>query len=453
MAFTIVRQPQKFTPGFNEMTYNVISTNYSQPEMKYIFKVYVDDVLVNTSKLYPLPTFNCLFDVSTIIKNYFKTVWLENPSTPVVGTTGESVKYKVDFYEEYIISNVLTESSLLSSSTSSYSFQMSCDRYETISNYMAKYIPKSISSATPFTTNQVKVLNAEKTSSLSWKKYGDVNLLDVDTYNINNNDLRTLSYIARSQDFTKYPNKMIVRGYCKNHQLLTDEESILYSKVRLMEKWLTVIPSNTAATYNLAHVPVGPSQINAMNLNYSFPFSGQPINSKAHWGYSIELVYSTSLGTGATNYYTHNPIVFKFVDDCYEYKHYVVKYKTSNYGYGYLNMNMKAQKTLTTTRNVSEIKQNYNDALYKSNKPVFGINTTGKLVLNSDWITLESDLNEFIDMLGSPEVYLIEKGSSGLYDKYTPVIPITSTYEIFRLDELVQYQIEFEEAFNKKQRI
>ena len=152
MAFTINREPSKFSPVYNELTYNVLSSNYTEPEMKYIFKVYVEGTLVNTTKLYPLPTFNCLFDVSTILKQYIDIPWIE-PTSPSLGQRNENVKYYVEFYEEYIVGGVLTTSALLTTSTTKYAFPMSADRYQ--SNYMNNFVPIS-SNANPFAVDRVK---------------------------------------------------------------------------------------------------------------------------------------------------------------------------------------------------------------------------------------------------------------------------------------------------------
>ena len=459
MAFTITRQPSKFAPVYNELTYNVLSSNYTQPEMKYIFKVYVEGTLVNTTKLYPLPTYNCLFDISTILKQYIIVPWIE-PTSTNLGQTKENIKYYVEFYEEYIIDGVLTTSALLTTSTTNYAFPMSADRYQ--SNYMNNFVPIS-SNANPFAANRVKCCGVKRIPTTSWVKSKKYNpgetprsfLKDFETYPITDNDIRSLTFIHRNSDFNVYPNKMIVRCYCKNNQVLTHGEDVNYSAIALYEKTLSVIPANTGSIYNLGHLTCSPSYLNAMSWNAIFPLLPTTISSTTMWGYSVELVYSTGFGTAVTNVYTHYPVIFRFIDDCFKRTHYTIKYRSKDWGWGYIDFNMDSQEIINTEKMISHRYRSYTDATYTSDRPVWGLNSRGKWVLNTDWIRSNWEIEEIIDMLGSPEVYIITEGDTGLYDRFIPVNIVTSEYEVKKLREakLIQYTVEFEEAFDKNTRM
>jgi len=116
MAFTIHQQPAVYSPAYNKQIFVVSSTNYTQPNFRYIAKYYIgSDVITEKT----LPNFNynsCYFNAGRKVENLVTF----DISKSVFGyqTNGNSIKsYYVEFYEEYDIAGVLTQSALLATSS------------------------------------------------------------------------------------------------------------------------------------------------------------------------------------------------------------------------------------------------------------------------------------------------------------------------------------------------
>jgi hypothetical protein len=114
-TLTILQQPQDFTPAYNNNPFVVTSTNNGQPSFKYVAKMYIGgNVIVEKSA--PNPTYgSAYFNPARMIESLVKF----DIDNTVYGfqTNSKSIKnYYVEFYEEYEIAGVITQSALKATS-------------------------------------------------------------------------------------------------------------------------------------------------------------------------------------------------------------------------------------------------------------------------------------------------------------------------------------------------
>jgi hypothetical protein len=129
MAITIISSPEKFTPAFNPVVFSLTSTNYMQPDFKFVADVY-DGVgnLMASLKYQPqvVGTDPVVIDLSRILTELVSSDYLRLNSTvgsSIVTTSGAAISdYSVQFGEQY--SNTVYANL---SSYSGYAFNASMD--------------------------------------------------------------------------------------------------------------------------------------------------------------------------------------------------------------------------------------------------------------------------------------------------------------------------------------
>lgn len=108
MAITIISSPDKFTPAFNPVVFSITSTNYAQPDFKFVADVYNGSgVLLASLKYQPqvVGTDPVVIDVSRILQELVSSDYLKLNSTvspSIVTTSGAAISdYSVQFGEQY----------------------------------------------------------------------------------------------------------------------------------------------------------------------------------------------------------------------------------------------------------------------------------------------------------------------------------------------------------------
>lgn len=113
MAINIISNPNSVVSAFNQMAFNVSSTQAGQPNFNFLADVYVSGInnAVSRIAIPKQPSINtCLVDVSPILKNYVKND-LFNVNTNYAycePNLNSRVKYYVQFGELYDVSGVPT---------------------------------------------------------------------------------------------------------------------------------------------------------------------------------------------------------------------------------------------------------------------------------------------------------------------------------------------------------
>lgn len=108
MAITIVSTPDKFTPAFNPVVFSLTSTNYAQPNFKYVADVYSGTgSLLASLKYQPqvIGTDPVVIDVSRVLYELVSSEYLQLNSTQspnIIIPSGPAISdYSVQFGEQY----------------------------------------------------------------------------------------------------------------------------------------------------------------------------------------------------------------------------------------------------------------------------------------------------------------------------------------------------------------
>jgi hypothetical protein len=113
MAINIISNPNSIVSAFNQMAFNVSSTQAGQSNFNFIADVYVSGITNAVSRIAipKQPSVNtCLIDVSPILKNYVKNDFfnVNNSFAYCEPNLNSRVKYYVQFGELYDVSGVPT---------------------------------------------------------------------------------------------------------------------------------------------------------------------------------------------------------------------------------------------------------------------------------------------------------------------------------------------------------
>lgn len=417
MAFTISEQPLAYSPAYNALTYRVLSSNYTKPSMKYIFKLYVNTVLVNTSKMFPRPDGYCNYDPAQIIRNYLTAPFLNDVGYETVGSTTETANYYVVFKEEYLVATVLTEYTLTTGSTKGTWMAGSNWKYgQNLQLYIDQFLP---------------VLNT-KVSYFGPKSYATA-ITDSPSklYPIRTTESKVLSFMPTNLAKSFYVNRMVVKTVT------------VTGSSKIFTKTLT-FSLGAGANLQIFHQPVGLDSLNGTAWTTTSIPSGYtaPISATEDLRYFIWFEKQVSPGFWIQ---THKMVGFE-IDTCSKYDKYTVMYQCPNGGNWYVNMDMKSGKTINRTHSTmdSYLPVNYD---YKNRvTKVIDIQSKGSYVLTSDWITSNDKSNEYVDMINSPIIFLIDKN-----EVYIPVTIEPGNYDIKNKDQdkLVNYTVVFNESFYK----
>jgi hypothetical protein len=102
MSITVNSEPAEHGAGYNQLVFDVTSTQTAQPNFNFVIDVYVGGVRVNR-QLYPKqPASSSLkVDVSPVVRNYLSADFLNASSTLLSANTGSRCPYYVQFGEAY----------------------------------------------------------------------------------------------------------------------------------------------------------------------------------------------------------------------------------------------------------------------------------------------------------------------------------------------------------------
>jgi hypothetical protein len=424
---TINRQPEILAPAFGDLTFEVISTNNTQPQFKYIFELHsVDgliDVIVNTSKLYPDPNGFARYNPNKILQAYLYNINTNGISAQSNAYAGETLQYYVKFSEEYIYANVLTTFYRLSS-FNKYVWMGAPDWEDgkDLITYTAKFTPLA---ANHLLTNAASYLGPKMYNTLTGPQPSN-------SYTIRPDEKRTVSLLVKDMVNSYYPTVLNVITILKT-PVGNDNNKIF--------RFNFIVSSSTQQRYLMKHQPIGLAELNAI----TWTSTNIPAGRSATISTTEDAAYMVWFSNGASILnITHKPINF-IIDECTRYDHYTVMYKSKDGGYWYIPMNMKHYKTENMEQSTMDTFLPYNYSSNDSVTKTIAVKTRGEILLTSDWLN-QYQVEEFMDMKDSTSLFLSDKNN-----KYIPVTvkPGAFTKPTVNQDKMVQYEITFIEAFNK----
>lgn len=418
---TINREPNVISPVYNDLTFEVISTNNTQPQMKYIFELHrvdgVLDTVINTSKLYPDPFGFARYNPSKILQSYLYTTNMNEISSKSYGYANELIEYYIIFKEEYIYNNILTTYIRLTSDFK-YCWMSSADWEE------GKYL---ITYTNQFIANSANTLSTNAAEFLGVKKYVQTTGPDsLNAYKIRKDEKRILSLLTKDMVTSYRPTYLnVVTKPLNGFSIKTFRYNFSVSNLTYPE-------------YLMIHQPIGIAELNNITWTSISP-TGSTIN------YLEDESYMIWFSTNTITNITHKPINM-YIDNCLRFDKYTVMYKSNEGAWWYIPMNLKSYKNENIENSTMDTFLPYNYSNNSSQTKVITLNARGEIILNSDWMKLQTEIDEYMDMLKSPVIYLIDKNN-----KYIPVIIKSGSFNKPNInqDGLVQFTISFTEAYNK----
>lgn len=411
MAFIIHRQPSSISPVFNHLTYEVEETTYiSYPDFKYIFDLYINGTLVNTSKLYPISTTNrCIYDPSKIIQDYLSYQYNSTNTAGVISTTNEIVQYWVIFKREYYLNNVLTTSTvmMITNMKKAYNGAASYIEGADLTTYMAKYEPAA--------DGLTEYLNLLETGSSSGIK---IPILETEFRNVS----------------MKW--KTTAGGYVCNRMIVTTNSNKIFIK--------NISITGSSIYYDIVHYGIGIPQLNLTTWTSTTIPSGLSSNitsSEDSW-YKVDFVYFN----GVTNASVYKPLYFKIECPSQRNNKMTLCYQAAGGGFGYVPVYARNDKNYTTAKQTYKSKVVYTYTSKDREHKVYNNQAQRGIVCNTDWLLTQNQINEVMELITSPTIYLVIDGTTSI-----PVTIEDSTYNHYTksFDKLVQYTFNLKYAYDE----
>jgi len=430
---TITRSPSTWSPSHNQLTFRCASGVSGQPSMRYIFHLYVNDILINTSKLYPRPDSYCEFDISKLIKDY-SIVYFNNKRTAgSYGYSTETLKYFVLIAEEYLSGgNIITNIAKNSGTKYVWCSTVQWEEGKDLSKVIDKFEPIA---GGQYIIGSYKNFNQATASEyLNYRNYSD-NLNEYNygtSYAIRSDEQRVLTLMPFDYTTLVKPTCMVI---------LTDSGKI-FSKDFTFG---TASPTN-----KLWHEPIGIPELNNNTWDFMYiPGSMEtninPIEDK-YYSISFAIKSNGPEPIPIKRYaQTHKSVTFR-ISDCTRFENYTLLYATQYGGFGSINMNKKSYRSeiIQTTTIDKYLPYNYDET--SSITSMVGGFINDELILNTDILRNDNQIFEINDAIRSPKKYLINSKN-----EYIPVVIKDATISIgqTKQDKNISYSIIFKEAFNK----
>lgn len=269
-------------------------------------------------------------------------------------------------------------------------------------------------------------------------------------YKISPDTRRTLSYsnISQSLNDSKYTMFLNVWVYNANFELTK----------RFVKNLHTGTFTNDDVKNKFHSVPCGADDLNGLVWDNVYLSHGATpeITMKEDKYYFILICGADSFGDGCPQLSVNTQAGLKWIGfelvGCSRFETWNVLYKSKDGGWWQIRCNKKSFKQIETEKSIKYntygIEPQNPIPNSKRFKSITHINAEGSIVLNTDWIATQAELDEITDMIQSPDIYLVSDGNTPIY------IPVTlkdSTFDIYnrQQDKLIQYQFEFAEAFKK----
>ena len=409
MAFSVTQEPLAYSPAYNTLDYVVYDSAYnSYVDFKYIFDLYVDGALVNTTKLYPRTGGYCIYNPSKIIQDYVSAAYNPALTAYSVANTVELVEYYVVFKVEYIVGTTETTYTRATGDTkmawnAAATFMDSIN----LTTYVAKFEPAVAGS--------IDFLNIKETGTNGHM----IPILD--------NEYRNASMIYKTSDGDYYINQIEV----------TTSSGKIYTN--------PINHTGSSKLYDLMHYGIGVPQLNAIAWDQMVlpPSVDTTINVIDDSWYQVKFQYLTGGTPDVID--IMKPLKFQLKDhSCQHNNVYTLAYQSPNGGFGYVPIFAR------NDFNMSVAKQTYKSNLtYPLNTQrehvVFNNQAQRGVIANTNWLLTQNQIEEVMDCIASPRVYLVY----GTMEIPVNINDATYKHAQKKYDKMVQYVLELTYAYDE----
>lgn len=422
MAISVVTQPSEPMPVYEPMYVQVTSTNYLQPQFRFVFDIYKNGVFTERIKAVPkMGTNAAYFSPSRILESYLSyDITAYYTSLPLT-QTNSMLHYTIQYGEEYgpTTAAPVVYTNLASSSGFTWNGNSQIENY--YQSYLGSYATNFILKF-PFNDNQGRFLTNCP-----------------DTLYVNEADRHSLSaFNFRSTDVSD--NSVL---------LANGMEVVTWQMSGGSTTSLAYFPGNSGTTISdrLFHFGVGPANINGISAGYWF--SG-PTSNIVDWDrdlyYTVRLINVTAgpvYNVALTQYKTFYP------QPCSKYDNVRIMWLNRLGGWDFYNFDKVSRETINSTKNT--IKKNlpielwYGTTINSRETTVIDSTNTKTGKLTSNWVTDEESA-WLEELWTSPEVFIINTDNPLYY--LTPIVITTTQQEIKKRvnDQIFNYEFEYIEA-------
>lgn len=418
MAISIAYQPTGVQPVYQPFFFQASSTNYLQPQFRFICDVYKDGTFIERIKMLPQPGTSIIqMSPARVLESYLSY----DLNMGVLGGTqvNRICHYAVKFGEEYgaitappvIYTNLAQVSGYTFNGTVQYEDYYWAAGGSIFPAYYLKY-------QALFPNNGKFLTNAPTATTIGIEERRFLSVFNFDTTDVGDGNVKKATFYE-------------VKTYQNSGGSIS---SIYY------------FPTYSATTiaYKGLSFPAGPANINTISYG-NFQSGVYPsINTSTDYAYEIKL-YNGGPALDAliseTRYYEFEP--------CSKYTPVRIMFLNRLGAFDYFSFDLVSRDTINSEK-----------ITYKKNLPIsYYYGTTSgnreRTVLNStnqkskkvtsNWVT--DEISTWLEELWtSPEVYEIQ--NPGLSEQYIPIVIKTTSYEIKKRinDQLYNYEMEYEYA-------
>ena len=404
MAFNLLRAPALFSPGFNDLTFSVQDTaNVNQPNYKYIFKTYVNGVLVATNKLSPRPDGTCRFSPDGIIRDYLTGTFRTGAIAVTVPASNEELYYQCRISYEYEVGGVPTEFASGIANTTYYAWDCVAqwDDAKDLSAFVSSYAPAS---------ETVPHLNAIRVGT---------SLTDAVTLYDGEDVMLTSGFMASEAAAV---DEFRCTAYCIDGSTKTYRRSLIpYS-------------------YHFLHYPAGNDGLSSMTWSSTIIPAGK----------SSSILTSEDLGYRLEWYFDNAPVLkpvwVRLLDPCKsKYTPAFLKYRSPRGGWWMVRVDFKRYEDVSSDKKTYERVMPYSYAYYAPFK-VYGGESKSAFSMNTGWLTSQEAVDEVYECVTSPEAWLCVYGED---PRPVIVTGVDGSFEPYSQSGPVQFQIKATEAMYK----
>jgi len=410
------------------MSYIVSDTTSNLPGFRYIFKLEVGGEIISTTKLYPTPTGTGVFNPSYILRNYVKNTFTNDISIPTI-PTGLAIEYELTIYTEH-----QTQEETLKATYNKNIWEYSADWEEgkSLNSVYENFQPDD--SVTP---NLVEFLGPKMYVPVQFNSGGNIVTSDK-FYDIRPLEKRTITAVVKRTDGTSPIERIVILSIQK------DPDPLDPYKI-----WqIPYTPStSTLPNANFLNLPVG---IAALNQGITTPgtIANIPMGRSSFITPSEDDRYVVYFSQTGLLEFQSFPIGFK-IRECGKYDRFSVLYKSTTGGWWSIPFTMKHYKSVVITKENREVFLPYNYGNDDASIKVLNTDAYGSWILNTDWLRYQEEVDEVMDMIKSPEIFILDELTGAV--RYTPVVIENGSFDEYERNQegLIRYTINFKEAFRK----
>lgn len=415
MALTLPYGPTGVQPVYQPFFFRAQSTNYLQPQFRFLFDVYKDGVFVERIKMLPQPgTDIAEFSPARILESYLSYDLYEGQTNYQVNCIAH---YEIKAGEEYgpttappvIYTNLAQRSGYTFNGTVQYA-----DYYLAAAG--VKFSPYYLKNHAIYPTQGKFLTNSPTATTV-----GNMERRYLSVFNFDTPDVGDLS--------VKKATFLVINTYQNSGGNLTN---IYYFQ------------GNSATTIGFKgyHFPAGVANINMIPFGNFVAGVYPSINIDTDYAYDITLFN----GGPAIDVQISETRRFEF-EQCSRYDRVRLKFLNRLGQFDYFSFDLVSRDTITSEK--TTFKKNLPISYYlgntSGNREKTVLNSTNQKTkkVTSNWVT--DDVSTWLEELWtSPEVYeIVNPGSS---ESYIPIIIKTTSQEIKKRinDQIYNYEMEYE---------